>query len=278
MAGDEESLGQRALMEQGHQVHVAGRSLFGGAVMVPQHLNLDEAAEETSRMVASGATTLLEAGACGNGLGVRFDVLERGKGGWKIVEIKSGSTVKDAYLDDCAIQFACARAAGMEVESVEVMHPSTSRVRLAGGTGAEVLVREYVTDAVFYRSMGVWDWVEACVKTLEGSMPDVEPGDQCKDPHVCPFASVCGKPVENTDPDLIAYLPSKAGPVKECVDAGMTRLSELPPGAIQTGRNALVREEVLRKRAVVVEEVAKGIACLDYPRHFVDFEAAGFVI
>jgi hypothetical protein len=80
--------------------------------------------------------------------------------------------------------------------------------------------------------------------------------------------------VENLDVDLVDYLPSKASPVKELILSGITRISDLPLGAMKHERNALVRQAIVQNRAIVRADIADSIRALGFPRHFVDFEAA----
>lgn len=272
------SLGQEAVIEQGQEVHAAGRARFPSAPMVNQKFSLDVAAHETRRLMEEGADALLEAAAVGNGLGVRFDVLKRGQKAWRITEIKSGASVKDEYLDDCAIQYAAASAAGLPIEGVEVMHPDTAIARPKDGTGAEVLVSEVVTDTVHWRSLLVPAWVEACRDTLDGPMPAIKPGEQCSEPNQCPFAHICGKPEENKDTDLIRFLPNKVGAIKDCIEQGITRISQVPAHALETDRNRLVWDAIKQGRTIIRKDIARKIAALPYPRSYIDFEGAGFAI
>jgi hypothetical protein len=267
-----------AMLEQGHMVHESARSLFAGAVRMRSDLVLADAAVQTGLELVSGADTVLEAAFVSGSLGVRVDVLQRGKTGYRVIEIKSAGEIKEDHLDDCAIQLACLEGAGLKVESVEIMHPSTARVRPVGGTGAEVFVTESVFDVAFWRAKQVGAWVSACSSTLAGAVPDVAPGDQCSSPNPCPFAAHCGKPVDNLDPDLVQYLPSKAKEVKELINAGIKRISDMPHGAMVHERNALVWEAIVQKRAIVRADIADSIRDLAYPRFYVDFEAAAFAV
>lgn len=269
------------LQEQGQRVHEAARSLFGAAVRVPASFTMGVAAVETARALGAGATHVIEAGFVAEslGLGVRVDVLESLADGFGIVEVKSGGSVKDEYLDDVALQYACLTEAGASVRRVEIMHPSTAMVRQPKGSESDVLVRQNVTDEVHYRSMKVVAWVRACRDTVEGGEPAVKPGAQCDDPHPCPFAGHCGKPEKLVDPDRVEWLPSHAGAVKDCMEAGMTSITELPLGAVmEHPRNALVHLALTLGRSVVTQELADAVRSMEYPRHYIDFEAASLAV
>jgi hypothetical protein len=253
-----------SLLEQGKQVHQAGRTLFASAERVKPGIGDVEAAKQTETLVNQGRSV---AGATfiADGLMVQADIVESVEGGLKVTEIKSGTTIKDAYLDDCALQQACLTEAGYSVVSFYVMHPSRERIRPAEGTGAEVFVSEDVTNEAYWRSIKAAQWVAECKETLAGAEPLMAPGEQCGSPNPCPFSGYCGKPPVNTDPDRIELLPSKAGPIKACIEAGMTKISELPMGALTHPRNKLMHKAIMLGGPVIVREFAEHLKELPLP-------------
>ena len=272
------SAAAEAMLEQGKTVHAAARRALIGAVTIQQHLALQEAANQTAAAIAGGARTIVEAAFVAVDVGVRVDILECDADGVHLNEVKSGSGVKDKYLDDVAIQFACLERAGVTVKSASISHPSTARTLNATGEGASVLVREDVTDTVRWRSKRVAAWLMECAETLASAEPQTAPGPQCEDPQPCPFSGHCGKLAKQTETDRVAYLPSKAGAVAECIAAGISKISELPAEAFTNARNALVRDAILRGGPVVREAFSRKLASLGYPRSFLDFETAGAAI
>jgi len=267
-----------AMLEQGKMVHAAARGGCPGAVTIPPELKLADAALRTATTIIAGATTIIEAAFVAGTLGVRVDILQCDSDGVHVTEVKSGSELKDKYLDDAAIQYACLTEAGFKVKSVAISHPSTARTLQEGQHPSSVLVREDVTDMVQWRSLRVIAWLTECADTLSGDEPATAPGAQCADPQPCPFSGHCGTVAKPTETDCAAYLPSKAGPVAECIEAGITTISDMPPGAFTHARNALVREAIMSGRPVVREAFARMLAALPYPRHFLDFETASFAI
>jgi hypothetical protein len=273
------SLSGRGILANGHAVHAAARSGYTDAVKIDTTLQLADAALATKAAMDAGATAILEASFVANGIGVRVDVLERTATGWRLVEVKSGGSVKDHYLSDVAIQFACLETAGTVVEDALIAHPSTARALSNPGAEAELIVREDVTELVRYRGLQVVRWARDCADTIaQPDEPRVEVGEQCSEPNPCPFAGYCGRPPKETDPDQIAFLPSKAGAVKEGILQGLTRISELPTAAFAQERNALVREAVMTGATVIRAWASSQLAAMPYPRHYIDFEAAGLAV
>lgn len=263
-----------SMMAQGQRVHAAARAPLVDAVTIPSHLGLPEAAKQTRRAMDGGARTIIEAAFVAGDNGVRVDVLRCDPDGVHITEIKSGASVHDAYLDDVSIQWACVEAAGLTIKSAAVQHPDTSLVLDSELGGHSVMTTEDVTDTVRWRSVRVAAWISECKDTIEGTEPECSPGPQCSDPLPCPFSAHCGTVAKSTDNDRVAYLPSKSGPVADCIAAGITKITSLPGGAFGHARNALLGEAVNRDVIVVRDAFRKMVAGLGYPRSFIDFETA----
>lgn len=271
---------ERAILTQGQNVHKSARTLYPDAVSVRHDLLPIDAAIETAQILASKTPGIIGASFTSKtiGMNIRLDVLEHGVSGYKITNIASGSSVKEQYLDDAAIDLVCLQEIALDVEEIHVMHPSTNIPLPENGTGAEVLTTENVTNEVKTRAILAVKWIEKCANTLSSDMPFCETGAHCKTPTACPYASKCGQPVENKDPDLVKHLPIKSGPIAEYIVSGTKRITEIPFSAMTNKRNALVRTAIFNACAVVSSDLANYVRSLAYPRFILDFETAAFAI
>ena len=267
-----------AMQEQGETVHAAARAAYPGADIIPSRMHLAAAAAQTEAVLAGGAEAVLEATFVSARMGARVDILERTSDGFEMTEVKSGGEVKEEYLEDVALQYACLTAAGVRVHRFFIQHPDTKRVLNDVTRPFDVFSREDVTETVRVRATAVMDWVGACEETLAGPMPEAKPGEHCSTPHECPFAHHCGKVPEAAETDLISFLPSKAGAVKAGIAGGMTRIGELPEAAFVNARNALVRDALQANGRVIRASAREVVRNLPFPRFFVDFESASFAI
>lgn len=262
-----------AMQAQGEQVHAAARAEYPHAPVISNRLPLREAAAATQRALQGGAEVVLEAAFAGPSAGARVDILRRAGAAFDLIEVKSGGSVKDAYLDDAGLQVACLRSAGVPLNRIFIQHPDTGRPLQTPERPFDVFTRVDVTEIVTARSQAVVQWIPACADTLAGPMPHAAPGAQCDEPHECPFKAVCGSTAPDLDPDRIAYLPSKAGAIKAALQEGKQRITELPASAFAHERNALVWEAVRSNSRIIRRHAIDFVRALPYPRHFVDFEA-----
>ena len=272
--------GDRANLVQGQNVHKSARTLYPDAVNVRHDLLQIDAANQTSLVLAAKEPVILGASFVSNSMGIstRIDVLEQGHEGYKITNVTSGTSVKEQYLDDAAIDLACLNNIAIDVQEINIMHPNSKISLPEGGTGAEVLTIENVTNEVKTRAIFAVKWIEKCANTLSSDMPVCETGDHCNAPTACPYASKCCQTVENKDNDLIEYLPSKSGPITPFIISGTKRISDIPFAAMTNKRNAMVRTAIINKCAVVSIDLANYVRSLPYPRNVLDFETASFAI
>ncbi len=117
------SLSLQSVFDRGHQVGALAQTRFPDGVLIPgDHRDIAARVERTRLAIASGAPAIFEASFLADNVFAAVDVLERRRGGWKLVEVKSTTRVKDEHIPDVAIQLHVLRAAGLVVSRAEVMH------------------------------------------------------------------------------------------------------------------------------------------------------------
>ena len=129
----------RGKMIPGSPAHIGtiigekARTLFRNGVLV-ETLSHREAVSETARLVEDASVNaIFEAAFEFNTVRIRIDVLERLPGNkWRIVEVKSSMEMKDHHEDDVAVQYCVARGCGLDIVSVQLMHPRRDHFRGAG--------------------------------------------------------------------------------------------------------------------------------------------------
>jgi hypothetical protein len=113
-----------AIMAQGQEVGLLARQLFPGGIEVGSDGGLDQAIRTTRELVANPAVPAIFEGVFEHdGVLVRVDVLHRRRDGrWRLVEVKSSTSVKEEHLDDVGIQSRVVSRCGMDLASVCLAH------------------------------------------------------------------------------------------------------------------------------------------------------------
>jgi hypothetical protein len=179
----------RTTFDRGHSVGELARDEVPGGILIEldwrrAHLAL----RATRQAIDAGARVLYEACFESDGVFVAVDILERLERGWSLTEVKATWSVKPGHVPDAAIQTYVARGSGIDVARVGIMHPAPARTRKE----AARFVRDDITEAVESWLPSVGSRVQTQLRVLQGGLPEVEPGAQCREPYECPFLGRCG--------------------------------------------------------------------------------------
>jgi len=118
----------------------------------------------------STSQPIFEAGFAGAGALAFADILlpvrRQRQRRWRMVEVKSSTSVKDCQRDDAPIQSYVAMAAGVPFAGVAVAHIDSNWVYPGAGDYRGLLVEEDLTEGAFARGGEVKEWVAGSVRWL----------------------------------------------------------------------------------------------------------------
>ncbi len=184
---------RQALFDQGHAVGELAKSLYPGGIEVGEGVvHRRSAAEETASVLARGVPLYEPAFIFGDGY-ARIDILvPDGPGTWRIVEVKSGASVKEENLLDVAFQLHVCRGAGLTITRCALMHVDTGYVRQGGIDASELLAEKDVTEEV----LNLLPTIPARLAGLaaaaaQPSCPAVAIGPHCNRPYSCDLQPQC---------------------------------------------------------------------------------------
>lgn len=179
----------QAVFDQGSQVGALARTYVPGGVLVDAPWNAyEEKLARTRAALESGARVIYEASFTSDGVFVAADILERGRDGWTLVEVKSTTSVKAEHVADAAVQVHVLRTAGLDVKRAELMHLNRACIF---PDLSNLFAREDVTAEVERLLPAIGRQVREMLAMLEGPLPDVPIGPHCSAPYDCPFVSRC---------------------------------------------------------------------------------------
>src|SRR5712692_1380246 len=113
---------QQLLFDNGTHVGEVARQYVPGGVLIDlPHTDYDGKLAATRRAIAAGAPAIYEASFVGDNVFVAVDILKREPRGWRVIEVKSTTSLKDQHLPDAAIQVHVLRRARLTVSGADVM-------------------------------------------------------------------------------------------------------------------------------------------------------------
>jgi hypothetical protein len=275
----------QAIFKTGHQIGGIAQRLYDpqsqGAVIDLHAEGVGPAIEHT-RTLLGGDLPIFEAGFAAAG-GMAFaDVLlpveVDAQPGWRMVEVKSSTSVKDYYLDDIAIQTYVARACGVRLGSVSLAHIDVGWTYGGDGYYRGLLVEKDLTETAFERENEVREWIaQAQAVAALDAAPDISTGLQCSAPFPCGFFGHCHQD-EMAAEYPVTWLPRiQSKELKTYInDHAVVDMRDVP-SALLNARQLLVRDCTVRNECFFDAVGAQhDLARYPLPAYFLDFETIQF--
>ncbi|MDE2188058.1 MAG: DUF2779 domain-containing protein [Betaproteobacteria bacterium] len=260
----------QSVMATGGSVGAIARQLHPDGVLIDVQ-DLRQALHQTRLALKSRPRRPLFEGTFEHdGVLVRADLLIPQARGWRMVEVKSSTSVKDDQVEDAAIQSWVLRQAGEPLRAEAIAHVDRDFVGPGDGNYEGLLTAENVGKTIAERLPEVPQWIQAARSTLDaGREPEIEPGPQCNDPFACPFQSHCIPEPQGYPVDILSYGAKVAAQLRA---EGYADLRDVPSGRLTHHRHLRIWEASCTGKAYVAPELRDILQRLPYPRYYIDFE------
>ena len=267
----------QAIFDTGHEVGEAARKRFpGGHSVSHDHLHIPQALEETRQVMEAGtAPAVFEAAFEHERVLVRADVIERlPGGGWRLIEVKSTTRLKEVFILDLAVQLWVLRGAGLDVRKAAVLTLDNSYVYDGVQLDLDALFKLH---PLFDEAVERLDTVGARVREMqtmlaEPAAPDIAPGEHCFTPYECPYHAHCTR--DHVAPEHgIDELPRLASPRRARLEAAhIEEVQDILDDFPLTPLQSIVRQAVREDRAVVYSDIPGTLAQMTPLVRHLDFE------
>ncbi len=260
--------GARWRFYEGNRVGELARSELGRGRMLPPPFS-DTALSDSAAAITERSETLFEVTISAAGMIARADALAPCKGGWELIEVKSGKMPENGapsagYIDDIAFTLCVARMAGVPVVRASLMLLSREYVL---GSSEPMFGRLDVTVAAMARATEVGNLAPTLIEEISGDdQPTPTLCMACRDCEYFPTSCI-GKDVD----DSVLLIPrineKKLEELLPC-----ERIGALPDSAkltaIQKQVVDLIKSRGTRRDATVLAE----LRLVQWPAFYLDFE------
>jgi hypothetical protein len=262
-----------SLFATGHQVGAVAQQLYGTADSVEVEFDFKRMEAETRRLVEGGANfPIFEATFRHENVLVRVDTMIPDADGWRVIEVKASTSVKDYHVLDCAIQDWVLRNSGINVTSISLAHINNQFVYEGGGNYEGLLLENDLTDEVRTLEPTVIDLLVKARDAVAGQIPDIAVGKQCNTPYECQFIQHCW-PTDTTYP--ITGLGGSRAKLAEYVALGARDILDVDENSISAATQQRIYRVTCKGEAEILDAARREIASLGYPRYYLDFETIG---
>jgi hypothetical protein len=272
---------QQHIFDTGHRVGDLAKELYPDGVEVDFDPTgrrggptVADTVAETQKLLAERrpifeASFLLEDGPGARYL--RADVMiPAPDGAWDLIEVKSGTRVKDVNVWDVAYQADTLDRAGVLLRRLCLMHVNNQYVRSGNIAPAELFAFADITAEARARIPQIPVIFTDAVATIAGDRPRQPIGPHCTEPHTCPLIPVCWRDVP---PHHVTELAGAAKKAFTLVDQGHTLITDTPD-ALLTPRQVIQKQAIVAGRPHVEPGAARRfLDRLQYPLWHLDFES-----
>ena len=281
----EDSVATHASFRVGHQVGDIAQRIYDpdgrSALIDVQSEGFDRAFERSAELLHS-TQPIFEAGFSAGGALAFADVMlseqKDGRQVWRMVEVKSSTSVKDYHRDDVAVQAFVAQSAGVTLQSISLAHIDSSWTYPGGGDYRGLLKENDLTTEAFSRTEEVKAWIDQARSVSAGpSEPVREIGAHCDTPFACGFYDYCSR--DEPKPEFPVYwLPYIGAKVRELAKQGVIDLKNVPDELLNA-RQQRVKTHTLANTVFFDSAGASAdLAVHSLPAYFLDFETIQFAV
>jgi CRISPR/Cas system-associated exonuclease Cas4 (RecB family) len=194
---------------------------------------------------------------------------------WKMIEIKSATSLKDYYREDVAIQSFIAAQSGVTLTSISVAHINNQFVYQSDGSYHGLFREIDLTEQSRALFPVVETWLRDSQEVVSiDTEPVVSVGPQCNDPFACPFQSYCNRDVVQPEYPL-SSLPRLHAKKRESYQAqGWDDLLSVPDELLSDIHRKIKNASMSGEAYFNAEGAAADLAPHGFPAYFLDFETA----
>jgi hypothetical protein len=264
------------MFDQGHLVGEYAKKLFPDGTDIPHDDFMGNIA--TTRKLLAERRPLFEAGILAGAIYSRLDILNPlGEDEWEIIEIKSGTSAKDVYVDDVSFQKYCCGKAGLEIGACKLGFINNQYVRQGAIDPHKLFILEDVSARVEEVSEGMEERVRGLLAAISNkTCPGAAIGPHCLAPYECPLRAECwGLLPENSIFDLRGGKTAQFS----LYEQGIMSIEDIPDSIILSRQQRIQKECVMTGNVHVdKEEIRRFLDKLEYPLYYLDFETFGLAI
>ena len=270
----------------GHQVGDMARALFdpdGKGALIDIDQEGFAAAFARSAELLKQRQPIFEAGFSGGGALAFADVMlptePPAELAWRMIEVKSSTSVKEYHRDDIAVQAYVATVTGVPLASVCLAHIDSSWTYPGNNDYRGLLKVNDLTEEALARHNEVVEWVNRANEVVgQPEEPVITIGQQCDSPFECGFYPYCSR--NEPKPEYPVYwLPRfPAAKIRELAEAGIDDLLDVPDDLLND-RQLRVKKHTLDNQVFFdAEAAAADLAPYPLPALFLDFETIQFPV
>ena len=265
------TLAEEFKFSEGDKVGQLAKTLFSDGIDLPAE-NYSENLQQTKEAMKKGKP-LFEAGFAFENCFSRTDILVPVGKEWDIIEVKSGTEVKDINVHDISFQKYVYESNGLKIRKCFLMHLNKEYFRKGKLDAKKLLVKEDVTSQVNIAMKDIKERIDKMFKLISSDKPPragLLIDKMIKEGHHDCFTENC---IDDL-PENHVFCLYRGGKLScELFENGIMHIKDIPQHIKLNGKQNIQRECEIKKKVYVDKEGIKDfLATLKYPVYYLDFE------
>jgi hypothetical protein len=258
------------IFDEGNEVGELVKELFPGGIDLPTKDFIGNI-QLTQGSLNEGKPLFEPGFLTEDGLFSRGDILLPTENGWDIIEVKSGSKVKDINVEDVAFQKYCYQKCGLKINKCYLMHLNNKYIRKGDLNVQELFIQEDITERVEEILPQVPEKIKLIKETVDDPIiPENKIGAHCSKPYNCPFKEECWSFLPENH---VAHLYRGGAKSFELIEGKIYELKNIPDEYKLNDKQQIQKEcDISRKPFIDKESIKHFINDLRYPLYYLDFE------
>jgi hypothetical protein len=271
---DELSEMQKAIFKRGTNVGELAQQLFPGGEIAAEGEppDYEKALKKTKELIAGNAKVIYEAAIMFNDVLSIADIFVMEKGGAKVYEVKSSTSISETYLNDAALQYYVISGQGIRVKDFSIIYINNQYIRKGDLNLEELFTTESVLELILPMQKSVKENINRLKKViLNKKMPGIDIGEHCYKPYTCGFFNYCRKHIP--DVSIFDFSGMHLAKKYELYRNGIIRLDDVPED-FPLNKNNKLQLDVFKSGKPLIDgnAINNFISDLHYPLYFMDFE------
>ncbi|MCV3387058.1 DUF2779 domain-containing protein [Campylobacter sp. IFREMER_LSEM_CL2256] len=259
----------------GNKVGELACNLFpNGVKMEFEGSSFDEKCEQTRKLLENNQEVIYEATFCYDGILIMIDILQNTKDGLIINEVKSSTSLKDVYIDDCALQYYVLSNLNYKIKQVNLIHLNNEYYRSDFLDINQLFKINDITKEVLLNQNQVKENLKYFEEILsKKEEPDIDIGTHCFDPYECDGYEYCWIKQRNLCEKENVFNIPKFKKSFEFYYQNTYNFEDLDDLSIFTKNQQIQIKASLNKEIYINKEnIKKFLDTLTYPIYHLDFE------
>ena len=265
---------QKAIFKRGTNVGELAHNLFPGGKIAAEGdpPAYDKAINKTRELIERSIKVIYEAAFLFNEVLSIADIVVMEKGGAKIYEVKSSTSISESYLNDAALQYYVISSLGIRIKDFSIIYINNQYVRKSDLSIQDLFTTESVLRFILPLQKLVKENVNRFKKLLlRKEMPNIDIGEHCHNPYTCGFFNYCRKHIPESS--IFDFSGMHLTKKYELYRNGIISLDDVPADFLLNKNNGL-QLDVYRSGKPVIDKkaISNFLSDLNYPLYFMDFE------